>query len=178
MQIHHHITSCPSCAAEVAWLMHAIALMRSDDSEDVPAAAIAHVKGLLHARTPPDQFPHKRRLLAHVRFDSACQPAPAGLRAAAAAERQLVFRADEWDIELRIALIGSLWVIAGQLLGPEEPGEVELRSPVVSVASALNDLCEFELPPVPPGTYTLHLQLGGVEIALPGVEVGPHHESG
>jgi hypothetical protein len=38
---------------------------------------------------------------------------------------------------------------------------------------ALNELGEFRLPPVPAGSYRLTLELGGMAIELPAVQI-PH----
>jgi hypothetical protein len=53
-----------------------------------------------------------------------------------------------------------------------DEGQVELQGPTFQVQAALNELCEFTLPPVPPGTYTLSLRTPDAEIEIMGLDVG------
>jgi len=57
-------------------------------------------------------------------------------------------------------------------LGAEDGRQVELAGPAGTTQAALNDLSEFALPPAPPGTYTLRVQLTELDITIAGLEVG------
>lgn len=162
-RVQAHVATCSRCASDIAWYERLIALMRSDDSEAPPPQAVAAVRALLRAA------PHRvasPALRARLRFDSASAPRPTGLRSATAEERQIVFDADPFVIDLRLARSGGGWLVAGQVLGPETSGAVELTGPEVLVRSPLSDMCEFALPPVPAGSYTLTLRLDGSETVL------------
>ena len=65
-----------------------------------------------------------------------------------------------------------MWAVSGQMLGPDASGQVELRGQAGAVAATLNDLSEFTLSPVPPGSYTLALHLADAEIEVIGLEIG------
>jgi hypothetical protein len=110
--------------------------------------------------------------MATLQFDSARAPAAVGRRAGAPAERQLLFAVANYLLDLRVAPQADLWVVSGQLLGAEDGRQVELDGPAGTTHTALNDLSEFVLPPTPPGTYTLRLQLTDLEIMIAGLEVG------
>jgi hypothetical protein len=160
-----HLAACPRCAAEVAWLERVINLMRTDTAEQPPAHAVAAAKRLFR--------PHVRRQLkAMLQFDSANAPAAIGRRAGAPAERQLLFAADDYLLDLRLVPQGSLWAISGQLLGTTDVRKIDLNGPTGMEQAELNDLNEFVLPPLPPGTYTLRLQLIDFDIVVAGFEVG------
>jgi anti-sigma factor RsiW len=160
-----HVLACPRCAADVAWLERVIGLMRADTAEQPPALAVAAAKRLFRP-------PARQQLMATLQFDSARTPAALGRRAGVQTERQLLFAVSSYLLDLRIVSHGPLWVVSGQLLGAEDGRQVELDGPAGTTRGMLNDSSEFALPPSPPGTYTLRLQLTDLDITIAGLEVG------
>ncbi len=78
------------------------------------------------------------------------------------------------DVDLRLAPSGDGWAVSGQVLGECAAGRVELFADGDDTSAAradLNDLCEFTLPTVPAGTYTLRLTLDDAEIEVPGLSL-------
>jgi hypothetical protein len=119
-----------------------------------------------------------KRVLAVLTFDSAQQsPALLAARSASAAPRQLLFSASGRDIDLRIAPAASAWRLAGQVLGPDESGRVDVASegsePVVLASAPLSALGEFVIDGIGAGTYQLLLTLGDEVVVVPAVAVGP-----
>jgi len=177
-----HVKACAQCAAKVADIERAILIMRADESADPPAHIIASAVSLFRARRALDNTADSvadaltagaRRLLAVLTFDSR-EMAPAhGMRAGQpSAERQLLFSAGDNDLDLRIAPSGEDWIVSGQVLGDCASGSVELFGPTDRVQATLNNLCEFTLPPVAAGNYTLRLRLGDTEVEASWLEVG------
>lgn len=171
-----HAESCSRCGPELARLGHIIGLMRTDAAEDAPRDVVASVLGLYRPRGAQGASGVARRILAALTFDS-LRSAPAfGVRAAgtAPASRQLMFSAGERDVDLHIAPSGEAWVVSGQVLGDDltcAGGEAELQGEPGAGRAALNDLCEFTLPAVPSGSYTLFLRLSDVEVEVPGLDL-------
>jgi hypothetical protein len=99
--------------------------------------------------------------------------APAfGVRSGQATSRQLLYSAEESDIDLRISSQDDQWIVAGQLLGRDcVGGRVEIEGERGLAVAALDELCEFMLPPVPSGNYTLRLRLQDAEVELPQLEL-------
>ena len=137
-----------------------------------PAAHPAALKGVAQAAL--------RLVTAVLSFDSWAQPPLAlGMRAGASTTRHLLFSAMGRDIDLRISPVADHFALAGQILGPDEVGVIELAAqagvgsdtPSAHVAS-LDDLGEFRLDGVRGGTYRLTLRMGGDEIVLPPIDVG------
>jgi hypothetical protein len=102
-----------------------------------------------------------------------------GMRSAASDTRHLLFAAEGCDVDLRITRAGPVWTVAGQVLGPDESGAVELArepdsgTPARTVARApLDELGEFHLAGIAEGTYVLRLSLGAGQIELPPIDVG------
>jgi anti-sigma factor RsiW len=166
-----HLAVCPRCAAELVWLERVIGLMRSDMGEP-PAQSVAAAKLLFRPLTQPPAPAARRQLTALLQFDSAYASAGIGRRAGAQAERQLLFAVSNYLLDLRVVPQGALWVVSGQLLGAQDGRQAELDGPAGTARAALNDLSEFALPPAPPGTYTLKVQLTDLDITIAGLEVG------
>ena len=125
-----------------------------------------------------------QRIVASLSFDSwATGDLAFGVRSVPSDTRQLLFTAEGRDIDLRVVPGASRFTITGQVLGPDLDGSVEL-SPVALASGAatadaavarLDDLGEFRLGDVSPGTYTLTLRLAETTIEMPGIRVGERH---
>ena len=118
-----------------------------------------------------------RQLAAVLSFDSWAAPALApGMRSLRSPTRHLLFSSLGRDIDLRIAPAAGAFSLSGQILGPDETGQIELAalpddSPTRHVG-ALDALGEFRIDGVARGRYQLSLRLGDDLIALPPIEVG------
>lgn len=167
-----HVSACHRCTAEVAWLERVIELMRTKDIEEPPQRVATHIMHSFGSRSAPALSPLRQRIMAALRFDSAQLPLPVGMRSGPIAERQLVFSAEGFNLDLRITPAGSLWMVSGQVLASGRGGQVELRSPSGTLQAELSDASEFVLPPVPPGDYMLILRLADIEVEVVGVKVG------
>jgi anti-sigma factor RsiW len=162
-----HTATCEACAADLAWLERTLASLSLPTIGPPPAAA-AHVKALLRTRRAPT----RQRVGATLRFDSARAPQAGGLRADADDERQLLFAAGQFDIDVHLTPAEDQWVVAGQIFGPATSGAIELAGSSGAFRTALSDLCEFALPPVPVGRYTLFVQIDDLEVTIPDLELG------
>ena len=173
-----HLEGCAGCAGQAAELERLTGLMRADTSEDAPRDVIFNAVRLFGARPAAAETPGLlRRLVASLSFDSGARTPAYGLRSgAAAAARQLLFSAGAVDVDLRLAPAGEGWAVSGQLLGECAAGRAELFADggggdAPAARCDLNDLCEFTLPAVPAGTYTLRLTVGDAEIEVPGLSL-------
>ncbi len=126
-------------------------------------------------RQPPGIF---RRLLAELSFDSRSQPAPAGVRSAAAEglERQLIYSTEVAEIALNlrphvqdegVEVTGQVFSAPG---AAEDTFTLQLLHDTVEVSLATTDeLGEFALGAVPAGEYELVVSAGQFEVVLPSV---------
>jgi anti-sigma factor RsiW len=173
-RLQSHLTACPRCAADLAWLERVITCLRTDDSTDPPPQVIARAVQLFAARAgrtaPAAGWPE--RILAVLRFDSAQSPLALGQRAGPAPARQLLFSAGAHDLDLRLTPAGEAWVVTGQVLGPDTTGRAEQRGAANVVQAVLSDLSEFALPAVPAGHYALVLHLADAEVEVADLPVG------
>lgn len=127
---------------------------------------------------------------AMLSFDSwAPAPHAAGVRGLPSDTRHLVFAAEGRDIDLRIVPSAGLYSLSGQILGPDESGQVEVSvagggtdtgadgehsaaAPGAPRVATLDALGGFRLDAVPGGRYQLTLLLSGDRVVLPAIDVG------
>jgi hypothetical protein len=169
-QIRNRIANSPA-ADELIALEQMLRLMRSDHSENAPSHVINRALRLM--RRPQVSLPAEltRRILAFLRFDSQTQPLAAGIRSGTAEIRQLIFVAEDTELDIRITPDGDQWRVSGQVLGPDAEGLVQLVGETSTTETILNELSEFQLPHVLRGRYSLVLHLGNSEIVAE-VEIG------
>jgi hypothetical protein len=170
--IRDHISTCGACAANHAWLERVIDLMRTDDSIDAPAPVVARAVGLFQARNTIVPPTLRQIVRAALRFDSTRMSAAPALRSRVPLERQLMFTAEGFNLDLRIRPQGPLWSISGQVFGTAGGEQIELNGPTGSTQSNLNNLSEFRLPPIPAGSYNLTLRLERADVEIAGLEIG------
>lgn len=167
-----HLTSCSMCARDVAWLQQIIVLMRTDQSEAAPASVVARAKRLFRPQAAPARPSLRQRITAALSFDSARSPLALGMRGEGQSERQLLFSAGDLAVDLRITPASSLWAVSGQVLGAADGRQITLAGARGAAQATLNELSEFVLPPVPAGSYTITLQLDGLDVDIPAIEIG------
>lgn len=168
-----HISSCSVCAEKFRRLEEVVGLMTTDRSADPPRDVIAYAMNLFSGRAKTPKQSLKRRILAALSFDSNLNQAPAfGVRSVQTGSRQLIYSAEENDIDLRIMAHEDMWVVAGQVLREDcAGGRVEIEGLGGSSAAPLNELCEFTLPAVPSGNYVIRVHVADVEVELPQLEL-------
>lgn len=121
-----------------------------------------------------------RRVAAALRFDSQGASTAPGMRGSLVETRHLLFSAKGRDIDLRVVPAGGSFELSGQVLGPDEGGQVALAAhlraggppPPPTRHTSIDPLGEFHLDDIDEGTYVLTLQLGRDEIVLPPIEMG------
>jgi anti-sigma factor RsiW len=171
-RVRAHTASCGRCAAELAWIEQVIDLMRTDETVDPPPEVIALAVGLFESQKTPRISSLRQRLRAVLRFDSARPALAPALRSRVPLERQLIFEAEGFNLDLRVRPEGPMWLIFGQVFGAAGGGLVQLNGPTGTTQTDLNNLSEFRLPAVPAGSYNLTLRLESVDVEIAGLEIG------
>lgn len=169
----------PAARSQLAALENLIGLMRSDDSVDAPDHVINRALRLMRRPAAAPQPTPLRRLVAALQRDSWRMPlAGVGLRAEQTWPRALLLSAGDRELDLQISPHGELWRLQGQILGPEEPGSIELTYAGRRLSMPINELGEFALPPLSAGRYTLTIIQGDLAIVVPELELGPSSTQG
>ena len=171
-----HLAACRNCAAQLAEVERVTNLMRADNSVDAPRDVLSNAVRLFDSRQAREGVVAGviRRVVASLSFDSLAPGLAYGVRSGGAdASRQLIFTAGDVDVDLRLAPAPEGWAVSGQILGECAGGWAELSGANAEDAARaeLNTLCEFALPVVPAGSYTLRLGLGDTLVEVPGLDL-------
>ena len=168
-----HLDACSHCRAEAAQVERMLNAMRTDDSQDAPPSLIARALQSFRHRVVAPSPSLVQRLVAVLRFESTPLTPALGLRGEGAAERQLVFTAADYDVDLRIVPAVDGWQVSGQLLGDElGAGVAHLTSETFNADANIDPLSTFELPPAPAGHYTLTLAWPAFAITVENLALG------
>jgi len=118
-----HLEDCPKCSAMAAIWTKVSQTASRQTALEVPASALQHVRNAFKVLIQPK----KGRLFEVPRlvFDSAWQPAVAGIRATAATPRQVLFQLGRVVVDMRMELHADsarLW-LEGQVMNAELKGK-------------------------------------------------------
>jgi len=164
-----HISSCSDCVDTLRQLQQVILMMQSDTAEDAPHDLLQSAISIF---SPEGQSQPLRHLVAILTFDSR-QAGPAfGIRSLQSTSRQLLYSARETDLDLRITVQNDECIVAGQVIRDGcVGGRVEISGDAGSAAANLNEVCEFTLPAIPLGNYSLRVKMPDVQIEIPELEL-------
>src|SRR5215510_356421 len=164
-----HITSCSDCVDTLRRLQHVILTMQSDTAEDAPRDLL---QSAIDIFSPESQLPPLRHIIAVLTFDSRHAGPAFGIRSLRNTSRQLLYSAQETDLDLRITVQNDECVVAGQVIRDGcVSGLVEISGDAGSAAANLNEVCEFTLPAIPLGNYSLRVKMPDVQIEIPELEL-------
>jgi hypothetical protein len=162
-----HISTCAACDDILQRLRQLIVTMKSDRVPDAPRDVLASTINIFS----PSQSP-LRRVVAILTFDSRSGGPAFGMRSLYRGSRQMLYSAQETDLDLRITVQNGECVVAGQIIRDGcAGGVVEISGATGSSQASLNELCEFTLPAVPVGNYSLTVRMLDVEIEIPELEL-------
>ncbi|HSK65064.1 MAG TPA: hypothetical protein VK893_14525 [Pyrinomonadaceae bacterium] len=163
-----HVSGCSECNDTLRRLQHLIDMMRTDTADDAPPDLL---RSAIDSFSPERQAP-VRRIIAVLTFDSRNAGSALGLRSIRIASRQLLYSAHDTDLDLRISVQNEECVVTGQIIREScVEGRVEISGVTGSASATLNELCEFTLPPLPVGNYSLKVRMPGVEIEIPELDL-------
>lgn len=172
-----HVEECSACSAKLRRLQQVVLLMKSDTAKDAPRDVLASAMSIFSAERTSTAI---RRVVATLVFDSRTARPAFGMRSLNTAWRQLLYTAPHGDIaddaacdvDLRIKVQNQECTITGQVIREDcSGGIVEISGASGSTQANLNALCEFTLPPVPVGKYSLRVTLPDVQIEIPDLEL-------
>lgn len=148
------------------------------ESANRPPEALLQRAQALASRLPAAKPGRIRTILAALAFDSAAQPALAGVRSIEMGVRQMVYEAGGFDIHLRSepAAVQRALVLVGQVLDPTQ-SEPPLRQLPVRLlrgkseiaATVTNELGEFQLecPEMSNAVLEVLLEARGLSLHVP-----------
>ena len=163
-----HISTCSDCVDTLRRLQQVVLVMKSDTSEDAPRDLL---QSAINVFTPERRTP-LRHIIAILTFDSRHTTPAYGVRSLRSASRQLLYSAQETDVDLRITVQNDECIVAGQVIRAVcVGGQVEISGDAGSATASLNEVCEFTLPAIPLGNYSLRVKMPDLQIEIPGLEL-------
>jgi hypothetical protein len=167
-----HLTSCTECVEVKQEFQALITRLREDSSFEPPAELVKWGIDLFQPVTQP-QVGGLRKFIASLVFDTFDQPMQAGVRRVGAPPRQLLFRAGDVDVDVkiesmeandRITLVGQVLSSATKFFD-NTPVKLESHG-IVRYRTRTNVVGEFSFDEVPKDTYHLSVDLPEGQITL------------
>ena len=163
-----HISSCSDCVDTLRRLQQVIFTMKTDTGPDAP-------RDLLHSAInifSPEKRSPLRHIIAILTFDSRVAGPAYGIRSLRSSSRQLLYSAQDTDLDLRVTVQNDECIVTGQVIRADcVNGQVEISGDAGSATASLNEVCEFTLPAIPLGNYSLRVKMPDVQIEIPELEL-------
>jgi hypothetical protein len=159
-----HSEVCGDCQEQLKIWKQIHFMLKNRLLESAPEGLIRNAEAIFQAPTTRGWIPALREVLATVVFDSFAQPTLAGARGTSAA-RQIVLRAEEFDIHVRISGESERRHMTGQVLARGETTFVRgamlhlVREGKRCESTSVDKLGEFEFQEVPDGLLSLRMDL-------------------
>jgi hypothetical protein len=171
--LENHIMSCSDCNELRRDYKSLETRLREDSAYEPPSELVEWGINLFQPIIQPQAKGSLRRLIASLIYDTYDQPMPAGIRRVSAPPRQLLFRAGEVDVDVkiesteandRITLVGQVLSNATKFFD-NTPVNLESHG-VVRYRTRTNEVGEFSFDDVPKDTYHLSVDLPEGQITL------------
>ena len=174
----HVALGCLQCGADVAWYGRVKLVAASDDSVEPPPWVLKRALRIFD--TQPGARSLASRVIASLVFDSLRRPRLAMSRSIGVEDRQLMYEAEPYSIDLQVASLDQARAdLTGQIL---RRGELMFESvaglsldlaregcPVLSTVT--NDRGEFRVGALACGNYDLKIEARDVSITIIGLPV-------
>lgn len=163
----HLQSGCSKCEKLQALLSRLVTICLRETSFELPRYAEQQVKALLGLARAPRRSA-LARMLGSLIYDSQNDPQPAGVRGTHQINRQVMFHAGDYSVDLRFEHEkgSASMVLVGQIANQKAPNEMLANVPVILVAgdreltrSISNTFGEFQLEYVPEGDLRLLVPL-------------------
>jgi Putative zinc-finger len=169
-----HLHDCAECSELRQDLQNLVNRLREDSIYEPPSSVLQWGMDLFQPVMQPSSSGGRiRKIIASLVFDTFEQPALAGLRRVGAPPRQLLFRAGDVDVDVkiesmeandRITLVGQV-LSTGAKFFDNTPVKLESHG-IVRYKTRTNLVGEFSFDEVPKDTYHLSVDLPEGQITL------------
>ncbi len=159
-----HAKSCGDCQEQLEIWQKMYLILKHGQLESAPEYWIRKAEAIFQSPKTRGVVPTFRQVLALVTFDNFAQPALAGARGTANT-RQVVLRAEGFDIHIRISGESERRRMTGQVLAVGEATFVNgammhlVRDGIRIESTSVDSLGEFEFQELPEGPLNLQLDL-------------------
>jgi hypothetical protein len=171
----HLASDCAACAETRAWYERVRAVAASDDTVAPPAWVFKQAVRIFDTARRPRLAERIGQAIATLVFDSFARPQLAGIRSTETANRQLLYRAGDYSIDLQVApSTEASGDLIGQVLREGEatfesvanlPLEIA-RGNQLFYATVTDEMGEFKISDVDYGIYDLRIELADGQITI------------
>jgi len=171
--VREHLMACSECSELQQELQGLVSHLRQDSASEPPSDLLQWGIDLFQPVMQPVSGGRIRKIIAALIFDTFEQPAMAGMRRVGAPPRQLLFRAGDVDVDVkidsmeandRITLVGQV-LSSGAKFFDNTPVKLNSHG-IVRYKTKTNLVGEFSFDEVPKDTYHLSVDLPEGEITL------------
>jgi len=176
-----HLTDCASCVETRDWYQQLRLVTASDDTVEAPLWVLKRAVRIFEARPALSRLAKRfGDIIASLVFDSFEGRALAGVRSTETANRQFLYRAEDYSIDLQITQSEPARAdLIGQVLRENDPTFESVSGLKLGVArggkvlfSAVTDeMGEFKVSGVEHGVYDLRVELSNGSITIPDLPV-------
>lgn len=176
----HLASGCGVCDGDRAWYQDLKVVAASDDSTAPPTWVLNRALRLFNAPATTTIVGRVASVVASLVFDSLRRPALAGARSSGVEARQLLYRAEDYSIDLQVDVVGQGSAeLTGQIL---RQGELRFES-VAGLqldlilnggtidSTITNDRGEFQVSAVDLGSYDLRVDASEASITIVGLPI-------
>lgn len=177
----HLTTGCRECRQGVEWYERVRVVAASDDSAAPPPWVLKRALRIFEVRLSRPRLAERiGQTVASLVFDSLARPALAGTRSTESANRQLLYRAGEYSIDLQVAdAAQSRAELIGQVLREGEVAfdsvaglKLELAAEGKPSRSTVTDqMGEFAISSIECGVYDLRIEMPEGSVTIPGLPI-------
>ncbi len=166
-----HISSCSRCGEKAREFEGLLGFFQEDAVNEPPSELLEWGVQLFQPVLRPTES-KLGRIFAKLVFDSFEQPLPAGIRHVGSIPRQLLFKAGDVDVDVRIESAAEDRIsLAGQVLSEStdffDDAPVRLESHgIIRYKTRTNPVGEFAFDEVPQDTYHLSMDLPQGQVTL------------
>jgi hypothetical protein len=173
LAVENHLSKCGDCAELKEELRVLVLRLQEDTTFEPPAELVQWGVSLFQPLLQPSTGGKLRKLIASLVFDTFDQPLLAGVRRVGAPPRQLLFRAGDVDVDVkiesmeandRITLVGQVLSTTAKFFD-NTPVKLESHG-IVRYRTMTNLVGEFSFDEVPKDTYHLSVDLPEGQITL------------
>jgi hypothetical protein len=174
LTVEEHVASCPGCLKQIQEFQILVTRLQQDASFEPPAELLQWGIDLFQPLVRPKSAGGLRKIIASLVLDTLDQPMPLeGVRRVGAPPRQLLFRAGDVDVDVkiesmeahdRISLVGQVLSSATKFFD-NTPVKLEAHG-IVRYHTTTNVVGEFSFDEVPKDTYHLSVDLPEGQITL------------
>lgn len=171
--VESHLSECSECVELKQEVQGLVLQLQADASFEPPAELVQWGVSLFQPMLQPSTGGKLRKMIAALVFDTFDQPMLAGVRRVGAPPRQLLFRAGDVDVDVkiesmeandRITLVGQVLSTTAKFFD-NTPVKLESHG-IVRYRTITNLVGEFSFDEVPKDTYHLSVDLPEGQITL------------